>query len=176
MTRPMPDLDPLPEPDDPACRMPEWESSYRETHEFIRARFNALGPGDRHRFGAAVRELGGEMSGPRRLVPRLPHPRFTIRRLMVAIAIVGALFGWLARPRPIGYRLGGGPPLMAWSDGTITAGGPMPKWRGGYRQFGPFCGVAWQGGGMSWYLRLPAPPRPIKWEDAPSIEGAPPGR
>lgn len=59
----MADLEPLPDPDDPAYAMPEWESCYRESHEFVRAHFNALDAAGRRRFTGRIQELFHELAG-----------------------------------------------------------------------------------------------------------------
>jgi hypothetical protein len=68
------------------------------------------------------------------------RPRFRLRSLLIAVAIMAALLGWLARPYPFSVRVGGGPSRIAWSNGSETQVGPAGPLPRRWRHRGPLIG------------------------------------
>jgi hypothetical protein len=82
----------------------------------------------------------------------LPRPRFTVRRLMVAVAIMAYLLAFAARPHPTIVIGSGLYSIIAWSDGTRTTiasrkGPAIARWRA----YGPVARVDWSDGSTNWY-------------------------
>ena len=82
-------------------------------------------------------------------------PRFRIRALLIAVAVVAALLGWLARPYPSNIRVGGGPSQIAWSNGAVTKLGPADPLPRRWRHRGPLIAVEWTDGTATWHLKVP---------------------
>jgi hypothetical protein len=90
---------------------------------------------------------------------RLTRPRFTVRRLMLAVAVLACLMAFALRPYPTTI-LGLGPACaIYWSDGSHTVvlygKGTTFSQR---RNYGPVMRVDWSDGSTSWYL-VPWMPR-----------------
>ena len=83
---------------------------------------------------------------------RLPRVRFTVRRMMVAVAVVATGLAWaIARPYPDPDSVFNvSVQFVEWSDGRVTiADGPkMMSWRGNSW----FYMVDWPDGSVSYYL------------------------
>jgi hypothetical protein len=87
----------------------------------------------------------------------LPRPRFTVRRLMVAVASTAVLIlaakAVLSRPHPTSMWDTSAGYYITWSDGTMTQIDPTPRplvlreWRWGTL-------VNWPDGSFSVYLHL----------------------
>lgn len=90
---------------------------------------------------------------------RRPRVRFSVRRLMAAMAIVAlGLTVLMRRPCPIGGLSMFGLGVVYWSDGSTTKGAlPAPE---RYREYGPLLRVEWSDGSVSWYLGRSAPTGP----------------
>jgi hypothetical protein len=94
---------------------------------------------------------------------RLTRPRFTVRRLMVAVAVVACLLAFAARPYPTMISTYGPFTVIYWSDGHGTAVVPgKGTLISRKRSYGPVMRVDWGDGSASWYLALRTPryPRP----------------
>jgi hypothetical protein len=86
-------------------------------------------------------------------------PKFTVRRLMVAVAIVAVLIGLIVRrPRPRGTYSDARHCWVVWSDGTSTEQAAMPKLRGNSW----LLIIDWADGSTSYYPWLPVSPAPTK--------------
>ena len=104
---------------------------------------------------------------------RVPRLRFTVRRMMVAAAVVALLLGYLRRPHPVGTALipadAGSPTrryeiVQEWSDGRaqyfgaiLLPGGNVSTvsgkvWSRKRRHYGPVLQVEWSDGTKSYYL------------------------
>ncbi len=82
-------------------------------------------------------------------------PRFRLRTLLIAVVVVAALLGWLARPYPVSIRVGGGPSQLTWSNGAVTEVGPAGPVPRRWRHRGPLVAVDWTDGTATWHLKVP---------------------
>ena len=81
---------------------------------------------------------------------KLPRVRFTIRRMMIAVAIVAVLLTATMRPYPIIGLQFGDLGIVKWSDGSRTfKSGPAPV---NFHAVGPVIRVEWSDGSTSWCL------------------------
>jgi hypothetical protein len=95
-------------------------------------------------------------------------PRFRLRTLLIAVAIVAASLGWFARPYPFEIRVGGGPTQFRWSNGWVTEqerADPVPR---RWRIRGPLVAVDWTDGATTWHLRVPYKCHWVWWRSAES--------
>jgi hypothetical protein len=107
---------------------------------------------------------------------RQPRMQFTVRRLMVAVVIVGIILalGMRMRPQPVRVQIRGNDNCVTWSDGSETKlrpGGHLPSLNGGERFAGGFLArVKWfDPDGTSkpstWHLTWPSEPIPSAPQD-----------
>jgi hypothetical protein len=102
----------------------------------------------------------------------MKSPRFRIRTLLIVVAVVAILLGWLARPYPTGLRLSTELLQIVWSNGSLTnlehdgnlrklwQDGKLPdSWR--YRAF--LVVVDWTDGTTSYHLQVPQKGRWYWW-------------
>jgi hypothetical protein len=82
-------------------------------------------------------------------------PRFRLRTLLIAVIVVAALLGWLARPYPTNVRLGGGPSQITWSNGEVSELAPNGALPSKCRHRGPLIAVDWDDGTATWHLKVP---------------------
>src|SRR4051794_20704745 len=82
---------------------------------------------------------------------RLTRARFTVRRLMVAVAVAACLMAFATRPHPRMILGLGAVMIIQWSDDTSTVASgdePAPK---RMHEYGPVMRVDWSDGSTSWY-------------------------
>jgi hypothetical protein len=84
---------------------------------------------------------------------RLSRPRFTVRRMMVAVAVLACLLAFALRPYPTMILGLGVANVTCWSDGTSTVvvSGKGTTIRRTH-VYGPLQKVNWSDGSTSWYL------------------------
>ena len=103
---------------------------------------------------------------------RVPRVRFTVRRLMLAVAgagVVLALIVWM-RPQPVRVQIRGSDTWIRWSNGSETMlkpGGMFPNLNGGDRVAGGFLTrVKWidmdnpSSTSYTWHPTWPSEPPP----------------
>jgi hypothetical protein len=95
-------------------------------------------------------------------------PRFRLRTLLIAMAIVAAILGWLARPYPFIIRVGGGKSRITWSNGSVTEqewADPLPR---RWRIRGPLVAVDWTDGATDWHFQVPYKGQWVWWSSTES--------
>jgi hypothetical protein len=88
-------------------------------------------------------------------------PRFRLPTLMLAIALLAGLFGWLLRPHPVLAFITADHlkpftnklQMICWYDCSMSEVSGSDARCFKKRNYGPLLAVDWSDGSVSWYVR-----------------------